>query len=333
MLTPQLHDIFNRFNDLNALILGDVMVDSYLWGKVNRISPEAPVPVVSVTEVENRLGGAANVALNVAAMGARPMICAVVGDDEKADLFNELLEQSGLNPTGVVRSPDRPTTVKTRIISSGQHLLRVDQEKTDNLNEHEQNMLLQRFNDMVTNDRVDVVIMQDYNKGVLSASVIESVIEICREKGIPTAVDPKKENFLAYRGVDLFKPNLKELREGMKMDFDGDFMTELKGAIKRLEDELQNRISLITLSERGVACNTAGEFVHLPAHDRKIIDVSGAGDTVISVAALCLALGLEPRTMATLSNLSGGLVCEQVGVVPIDKEQLLSEASLLHPIR
>lgn len=333
MLAPRLTETFQGFNQLKVLILGDVMVDSYLWGKVDRISPEAPVPIVSVTHVENRLGGAANVALNIAAMGATPLICSVIGDDEKADLFSDLLEKSYLSASGMVRSTHRPTTVKTRIISSGQHLLRVDQEDTRLLRPEEEKLLLNRFEQLLKNEKIDVVVMQDYNKGVLTESVIEAVIQRCKEKGIPTAVDPKKEQFLSYRGVDLFKPNLKELREGLKFDFNGDFQTDLKNAINQLEGELNNRISLVTLSERGIACNTGGRFIHQPAHDRKIIDVSGAGDTVISVAALCLALQLEPEVMASLSNLAGGLVCEKVGVVPIDKDQLLSEASLLNPVR
>ena len=334
MLTPQLASIFERFNHLKVLILGDVMIDSYLWGKVDRISPEAPVPIVSVTKIENRLGGAANVALNVAALGAKPIICSVVGDDGKADLMNQLLAESELSTEGLVRSDHRPTTVKTRVISSGQHLLRVDEEKTELLNDAESAGLINRFDQLINEEAIDVVIMQDYNKGVLSEEVITKVIEKCREKGIPTAVDPKKDQFLSYRLVDLFKPNLKELREGLKVELnDDDFMESLQRAVKELEAKLQNKMSLITLSERGMACSTDNCWIHLPAHDRKIIDVSGAGDTVISVAALCLALELEPEITASLSNLAGGLVCESVGVVPIEKDQLLSEAGLLNPTR
>jgi len=333
VIAPQLAETFERFNNLNVLIVGDVMVDSYLWGKVDRISPEAPVPIVRVTNIENRLGGAANVALNVAAMGATPFICSVIGSDEKAGLFTQLLSEGGLSNEGIVQSEFRPTTVKTRIISSEQHLLRVDQEKTDLMNRTESAVLLGHFEKLLKNHRIDVVIMQDYNKGVLSEKVIETVISICRESGIPTAVDPKKDQFLSYRGVDLFKPNLKELREGLKMDFNDDFETSLRTAISELENIMHNRISLVTLSERGIACNTAENWIRLPAHNRKIIDVSGAGDTVISVAALCLALKLEPEIIARLSNLAGGLVCENVGVVPIDKEQFFSEAGLLNPTR
>lgn len=333
MLTPQLSETFAAFNNLNVLIVGDVMIDSYLWGKVDRISPEAPVPIVSVTHLENRLGGAANVALNVAALGATPLICSVIGNDDKARVFSNLVTDAKMSVEGLVESNDRPTTTKTRIISNEQHLLRVDEEKTDSLSPAEETALIDRFVALCESYRVDVVILQDYNKGVLTAKVIDRIIEHSIEKGIPTAVDPKKENFLAYRKVDLFKPNLKELREGLKIEFNANFEESLRVAVGQLEEKLENKMSLITLSERGVVCSASGEWVRLPAHDRKILDVSGAGDTVISTAALCLALNLEPEILASLSNLAGGIVCEHVGVVPIDKDQLFNEARLLNPVR
>lgn len=333
MLTPQLSETFAAFNNLNVLIIGDVMIDSYLWGKVERISPEAPVPIVSVTHLENRLGGAANVALNVAALGATPLICSVIGDDDKARTFSGLVSDAQMSTDGLVPSSDRPTTTKTRIISSEQHLLRVDEEKTDPLSAAEEEALIARFELLCDSNKVDVVVMQDYNKGVLTQKVINQVIEHSIKRGIPTAVDPKKENFLAFKKVDLFKPNLKELREGLKIEFNDNFEHSLQYAVGQLEEKLENKASLITLSERGVVCSAAGKWVRLPAHDRKILDVSGAGDTVISVASLCLALNLEPEVLASLSNLAGGIVCEHVGVVPIDKDQLFNEARLLNPLR
>jgi D-glycero-beta-D-manno-heptose-7-phosphate kinase len=331
VIAPLLEQTFTNFNNLRVLILGDVMIDGYLWGKVERISPEAPVPIVSVTKIENRLGGAANVALNIAALGATPVICSVVGDDEKGKLFDSLLAENNLSNTGIVKSTARPTTVKTRVISSGQHLLRVDEEKTSALSSTEQELLLQRFEVLVKTEKFDVVIFQDYNKGVLTEQVIEKVTTRCNELNIPTAVDPKKDNFLAYKNVSLFKPNLKELREGLKVDINGNLLDSVKSAVLKLEGILQNKTTLVTLSEYGVVVNQNGLFTHIPAHDRKIIDVSGAGDTVISVAALCLALKLEPEILANLSNLAGGLVCEKVGVVPIDKDQFFNEACLLNP--
>lgn len=331
MIAPLLEQTFNNFNNLRVLILGDVMIDGYLWGKVERISPEAPVPIVSVTKIENRLGGAANVALNIAALGATPVICSVVGDDEKGKLFDSLLAENQLSSSGIVKSTFRPTTVKTRVISSGQHLLRVDEEKTAALSADEEKLLLERFENLVKAEKFDVLIFQDYNKGVLTPQIIEKVTARCNELNIPTAVDPKKDNFLAYKNVSLFKPNLKELREGLKVDINGNLLESVKSAVLKLEGILQNNTTLVTLSEHGVVVNQNGQFTHIPAHDRKIIDVSGAGDTVISVAALCLALKLEPEILANLSNLAGGLVCEKVGVVPIDKDQFFNEACLLNP--
>jgi len=331
VIAPLLEQTFTNFNNLRVLIMGDVMIDGYLWGKVERISPEAPVPIVSVTKIENRLGGAANVALNIAALGATPVICSVVGDDEKGKLFDSLLAENNLSSSGIVKSTTRPTTVKTRVISSGQHLLRVDEEKTTPLNSKEEALLLERFEALVKAEKFDVLIFQDYNKGVLTAQVIEKVTARCNELNISTAVDPKKDNFLAYKNVSLFKPNLKELREGLKVDINGNLLDSVKSAVLKLESILQNKTTLVTLSEYGVVVNQNENFTHIPAHDRKIIDVSGAGDTVISVAALCLALKLEPEILANLSNLAGGLVCEKVGVVPIDKDQFFNEACLLNP--
>jgi rfaE bifunctional protein kinase chain/domain len=333
LLTPALKDIFEQFNDLKVVIVGDVMLDSYLWGDVHRISPEAPVPVVSVTDTENRLGGAANVALNVAALGATPIVCTVIGGDEKGELLHEIFEKGGLTADGLVRSSFRPTTVKTRIISDGQHLLRVDREKTDGLSPFETENLLHRLEQILDHHDPHVVIFQDYNKGVLTEEVITSAISMCKSRDIPMAVDPKKDHFLSYRGVDLFKPNLKELKEGLKTEINGDFFQALEQAMNQLHQKLNHRISLVTLSERGAAFTENGKFRHIAAHDRKIIDVSGAGDTVISVAALALALKLETDLLAALANLAGGLVCEQVGVVPIDKDQLFNEATLLRGAR
>ncbi|MCB2408272.1 bifunctional heptose 7-phosphate kinase/heptose 1-phosphate adenyltransferase [Hymenobacter lucidus] len=319
--------IFAAFNRLTVLIVGDVMMDAYVWGKVARISPEAPVPVVNVSRTEQRLGGAANVALNVQALGATPLLCAVIGEDTGGDQLLELLRDKELSAAGIVRSAFRPTTVKQRILAAGQHLLRIDSEVETDLNADEARLLQQRYESLI--DQADVVIFEDYDKGVLSAGSIAYFIDLARQRGIPTVVDPKKKNFLAYQHCTLFKPNLKELREGLKLEF-GDTAAdqpEFEAAVQRLREVLQPEIVLVTLSERGVFSESeqSGRS-YIPAHLRMISDVSGAGDTVISIAALCVALGLAPPVMAALANLGGGLVCEQVGVVPIEKQRLLEEA-------
>ncbi|MFM1931359.1 MAG: hypothetical protein RL226_662 [Bacteroidota bacterium] len=314
---------------MSALVVGDVMIDAYYWGKVERISPEAPVPVVQISNRENRLGGAANVALNIWALGATPVICSVIGADEKARLMRELMAEKQFTAEGLIESNERVTTVKTRVISGAHHLLRVDEETTTPLTSAEENALIERCQTFIASGNIQVVIFEDYNKGVLTERVIRSVIEIARQHGIPTTVDPKKDNFFAYQQVDLFKPNLKELKEGINMPVDRKDLTTIHAAIDAMEKRLNNVISLVTLSEQGVLIQAGEQRIHIPAHPREILDVSGAGDTVISVASLLLAAQADIRTIATVANLSGGLVCEKVGVVPVDKMRLLEEATKL----
>lgn len=322
-------DIFKRFASLNILIVGDVMVDSYWWGKVERISPEAPVPVCAVKKKENRLGGAANVALNVAAMGAGTIICSVVGDDVEGRILEELLRERDIATDGLLFSSERCTTVKTRVLGNKSQMLRIDEETETPLSVSEQTAFLQKINEIIETKKPDAIIFQDYDKGVLTETVISRVIALAKAKSIPTCVDPKKKNFQFYKGVSLFKPNLKELREGLKIDIETPEKETLCRAASLLHEKQGIEKVFITLSEYGVFIVdfTSKEPIAeiQPAYLRKIADVSGAGDTVISVASLCMALGLSASETAKISNMSGGLVCESVGVVPIDKEKLLSE--------
>lgn len=316
--------IFQDFTQLRVLIVGDVMIDSYLWGDVNRISPEAPVPIVQVKNREKRLGGAANVALNIQSLGATPILCAVVGKDSDGQDFLDILSKNNLSDIGICQSEMRITTIKHRILSGHQHLLRVDAEQTDLLGDKEQNDLWERIAHILPT--VNVVIFEDYDKGVLSKDLIQKTINLASQHEIPTIVDPKLRNFWHYGGATVFKPNLKELKEGLKIDFNVQNTTELKKAITLLKERLPIKQALVTLSERGVYIDAEDEIHHIKAHLRTIADVSGAGDTVVSVASLALGLGLKPALMAGLANLAGGLVCEQIGVVPIVREELLAEA-------
>jgi rfaE bifunctional protein kinase chain/domain len=218
------------------------------------------------------------------------------------------------------------TTVKTRVISQGHHLLRIDEEITSPLSSTDERHLLDCVKAILERQKVDVIIFEDYNKGVLTERIISTVLAWAAERNIPTTVDPKKDNFFAYKGATLFKPNLKELKEGLKVEFDKNDFNALKQAIDALENELSNKVTMVTLSELGVVASHATDFFHEKAHQREILDVSGAGDTVISVASLALAAGAEPPIYAALANIAGGLVCEKVGVVPIDKELLMQEA-------
>jgi rfaE bifunctional protein kinase chain/domain len=322
-------DLFDKFNGLRILVIGDVMLDAYVMGKVNRISPEAPVPIVSLENEDARIGGAGNVALNLLALGAKPIICGVIGEDSSGDKLLNLFEKNGISTDGLVKSMVRKTTVKTRVISNKQQLLRIDSESTFSLLESEEIKLNNTIQNII-NQGIDGIIFEDYNKGVLTDSVIQNTIKIAKEKDIPTAVDPKKENFLSYKGVSLFKPNLKELKEGLNLNFDFNTNKELfEKGIELLEEKLQNEISFVTLSENGVFIKNQTEKYYVPAHMRSISDVSGAGDTVIAVATLCLISGASTKQIAEISNLAGGLVCEKSGVVSISKNDLLKEVSEL----
>ncbi len=316
--------IFDAFEKQKVLIIGDVMIDAYIWGAVERISPEAPVPVVRATKRDYRLGGAANVALNIQALGAEPILCAVVGDDEAGSNLIKRLEEKNMSTAGIVNSPSRPTTVKTRVLSGHQHVVRVDEETDKELNSEEQTALLSKIDQLL--DGVDVIVFEDYDKGVITDSLIKHVVAAANSKDIPTVVDPKKRHFLSYHGVTLFKPNLKELREGLKLDFEKQDQDAIEKAVEKLIKELRCDGALITLSERGVYINYQNETHLIPAHMREISDVSGAGDTVISLVSIAVALKLSPFLIAALSNLGGGLVCEHVGVVPINKSELFAEA-------
>lgn len=324
-----LDTLFKTFSGMKALVIGDVMIDAYLWGKVERISPEAPVPIVSVNKKETRLGGAANVAINLQALGATPLLCSVIGGDINGRDFIDLMQQLGMSPDGIVQSSERPTTVKTRVIGNNHQMLRVDEEWDTEINASERRQLLDKIENLLDHLKVDVIIFEDYDKGVISKLLIERVVRLAKNRQIPVAVDPKKRNFNHYKNVTLFKPNLKELREGMKLDLEKGQLDELKKAVHKLSTDHHLENVLLTLSEKGMFVHTGKEDVHIPAHVRNIADVSGAGDTVISVASLCLAANTSPELMASLSNLAGGLVCEKVGVVPVEKDVLLKEAKRL----
>ena len=313
------------FAQQRLLVVGDVMIDAYCWGKVDRISPEAPVPVVAVEKWDYRLGGAANVALNGIALQAEVAVCSVVGNDKEGSRCIELFKENQIQVEGVVRSDDRPTTIKTRVIAGGHHIVRIDEEVTKGLHPAEEENLLRSIQKTIETFKPTVIVLEDYNKGVMTPSVIRQVIEWANEKGIPTSVDPKKDHFFEYQKCTLFKPNLKELREGLKRDIVASDQESLQNAISELEAKMNNAMTLLTLSEFGICMHSQDGFFHQGAHPRKVVDVSGAGDSVITVASLSLATGADQASIATLSNLAGGLVCEKVGVVPITSEMLLSE--------
>ena len=321
--------LFSRFGQLKVAVIGDIMLDTYWWGKVERISPEAPVPVVAVSRKEQRIGGAGNVALNARSLGAAVSMLSMIGKDDDGAQLTGLLEEAGINTRYMVQSENRITTNKIRIISRNQHMMRLDAEITNDLGKEDEERFLYAFENYMAAESPDVVILEDYNKGLLTQHVIQKIISICRHQHVITAVDPKRKNFFEYVGVDIFKPNLKEVKEGLNVLTEGVSLSLLKDMHLLLQEKLQHNISLITLSEKGVFYQQEKDAAIIPTHVRNIADVSGAGDTVIAVAALVYASERDVHLMADMANIAGGLVCEEVGTVAIDAEKLKAECKHL----
>ena len=310
------------FKKQKVLIVGDVMVDRYLLGQVNRMSPEAPVPVVDFEKEDNRLGGAANVALNIAALGAEPILLSVIGKDAEGKLFRRLLKKHKLTPKGILIDTDRPTTLKTRVMAANQHLLRIDRENKNDLPKSVEKALTEKAKRILSKGDISVVLFQDYNKGVLTKKLIQFIAKLARKKNIPTVVDPKFDRFFEYKKVDLFKPNLKEVKQVVPFPVSID-LESLIAAADFIEKKLNHSMTMITLSEHGIFIKKGKLAKIIPTATRKIADVCGAGDAVISVAALGLAGTLPIAMIAKLSNDAGGKVCEKVGVVPVTIEDLM----------
>jgi rfaE bifunctional protein kinase chain/domain len=321
-------ELFERFSRINVLIVGDVMIDRYINGEVNRISPEAPVPVVQWNSEEDRLGGAANVALNIRAMGATPFLCSVIGDDADGERFLGLLPGHGLSAMGIIQSGKRPTTVKTRVMAGKQQLLRIDRETVAPLDASEAGRLAEKALQLLDGGDIHVIIFQDYNKGVLFPDNIRALLAEAHKRGLPTAVDPKFHNFWEFSGVTLFKPNLKEVRAQVGIPVIAE-TTSLELAAAQVRKRLNNLNTMITLSEKGLFLDDGVHSRIIPTQPRAIADVSGAGDTVIAIVALGLAAGMDLDALGALANLAGGQVCEHLGVVPVNKGQLLREYELL----
>lgn len=325
MKKEELIKIFKNTAQLHVVVVGDVMLDNYWWGEVERISPEAPVPVVMLKKRESRMGGAANVALNCSALGAKVTLASVVGNDHEGHILKDMAEREGIDTSLLMLSSDRITTTKTRVMSRSQHMLRMDDEMREELGVKDEHPFIDKLLKFLQIQKPDVVIFEDYNKGVLKENIIERTIAHCKELGIVVAVDPKKSNFLAFKGVTIFKPNLKEVREGLNIPLHTINKASMDRVHKELQSKLHHHITFVTLSEKGVYYgNNSSELI--PSHIRTIADVSGAGDTVIATAAIIYTLTKDPALMAKISNIAGGLVCEEVGVVPINKKRLLEEA-------
>jgi D-glycero-beta-D-manno-heptose-7-phosphate kinase len=306
MANEDFNKLFKRFTELKAGVIGDVMLDTYWWGNVERISPEAPVPIVALKKKEFRMGGAANVALNVKALGAKVSIFSVIGNDDDGQTLDNLFREQHISTEYLLKSTKRITTSKSRIISRNQHMLRLDSEIIKDLDPSDESRLI----DAVTR-------------------YIEQIIQLCRAKGVPTTVDPKRKNFFAFEGVTVFKPNLKEVREAFNILDENIDQAALENIHKQLKARLNHDVSFITLSEKGVFYQDSMETAIVPAHIRNIADVSGAGDTVIAVASLVYAATKNIPLMAEVANLAGGIVCEEVGTAAITREKLLEECNAI----
>ncbi len=323
--------LFSRFAGIKIGVIGDVMLDTYWWGHVERISPEAPVPVVLLDKSEYRLGGAGNVALNLASLGADVSMLSIAGADDNGNILRKLLNAQHIRTDKLLQLPSRITTTKTRVISRNQQMMRLDSEITKELSADDENALIDAVAGYIAKEKPAAIILQDYNKGVLTERVIKTVIGLCKKNGVITTVDPKRKNFFSYTGVDIFKPNLKEVKDGLNLLVDEISLDVLDDIHNRLQQQLQHNISFITLSEKGVYYQDNKVSRIIPSHLRNIADVSGAGDTVIAVASLVYASTRDINLMAEMANIAGGLVCEEVGTAAINKDRFLHECKELLP--
>ena len=321
--------LFNDISRMKVAVIGDVMLDTYWWGNVDRISPEAPVPVVAVTKREKRIGGAGNVALNVRAFGSKVALLTVIGNDEDGAQLMQLLLEKNIDTRFILESKKRITTNKIRIIGRNQQMMRLDAELADDLNETDETKLLNQIEKYIGSEKPDVVIVEDYNKGILTKKVIVHIIDLCNENKIPVTVDPKRRNFFAYKNATLFKPNLHEVFTSLNLIPEEISMELLSNIDTRLREKLNHGVSVITLSDKGIFYQEGNRKSIIAAHRRNIADVSGAGDTVIAVASLIYASTKDVNLAAEVANIAGGIVCEEVGTAAVSKEKLLNECKEL----
>jgi len=328
-MSVDIDQLFSGFSKMKVAVIGDVMLDTYWWGNVERISPEAPVPVVAVSKREKRIGGAGNVALNVQALGASVALLTILGDDEDGMQLKHLLQEKNIDTCYILESKKRITTNKIRIISRNQHMMRLDAEIIHDIDEPDEEKLQNQIEKFIATEKPDVVIFEDYNKGILTKTIIANTISFCRKNNVTTAVDPKRKNFFCYQNATLFKPNLNEAITGLNLlpeEVSEDLLSNIHAQLK---GQLDHSISLITLSEKGIFYQENNNRKILPSHRRNIADVSGAGDTVIAVASLTYAATKDIDLAAKIANIAGGIVCEEVGTVAIQKQKLLEECKRL----
>ncbi len=319
MATLSIKNILDSFRRKRIAVIGDIMLDKYIFGHVSRISPEYPVPVVDVTHEDHRLGGAANVALNTLSLGAETMLIGITGADSNREILLDLFRNRGLATEGLVCDPSRPTTCKTRILSQNHHITRVDFESRKEVDNEIEQAILGSFDAIL--DSIDAIVLEDYNKGLLSSQIIQHIITSAQQRNVPVLVDPKLRNFFAYKGCSVFKPNLLEMAAslGIVLHNNDD---EVEQACRLLHEKIKAETIIVTRGEKGMTIYN-GSFTHIEATSLEVADVSGAGDTVIGTLALGAASGVDIVTNATIANLAAGTVCQEVGAVPVRPEKLL----------
>lgn len=326
-------NVFEKFKNNKILIIGDIMIDTYLIGKVERISPEAPVPVVDINKKINKLGGAANVALNIKELGATPIICSVIGRDSNGMDLEYLFKEHKLNSKYLCKIKNRKTTNKIRVIGNNVQLLRIDDETRDEINNGLFEKLKENIIIAIAENNINGIIFQDYDKGVITKKMIDYIITLSKKRNIPLFIDPKLKNFEYYNSATIFKPNFNELKRGIKNDnIELENWEDIKPHVEKLIIEKEIDTFYTTMGDRGILLSykDSNKIIHhhIEGQKRSVSDVSGAGDTVMSVASLLTINGIDKINTAKISNIAGGIVCEKVGVVPINKEELLKEIIL-----
>ncbi len=315
----KLNGLKNKFIGKRVAVIGDLMLDSYFWGSVSRISPEAPVPVIEIDSEIYRFGGAMNVAYNILTLGGVPFPIGIIGNDHDGKILKSLLREKGITDRGIVTDSKRPTTAKTRVIAGKQHVVRIDREKTNPISSQVEKKIIQTLKKELKN--LDAVILEDYNKGILTENLIKEVIKLARASNKIVSVDPKFNNFFTYQNVTVFKPNRKETEDAFGIRIKS--KEDISSAGQKLLERLNCRYALLTLGEEGIALFEKGkEERRIPTKARKVADVSGAGDTVISTLTMALTAGADIYDAAYLANYAGGLVCQEVGIVPIELNTL-----------
>ncbi|MEA1985967.1 MAG: D-glycero-beta-D-manno-heptose-7-phosphate kinase [Candidatus Marinimicrobia bacterium] len=321
-MNNEITNITMKFKKLHILVIGDLMLDVYQSGRVKRISPEAPVPIVEIKNSFERLGGAGNVCLNITSLNAKCSSIGIIGKDPTGEKIKSLMSENNINYEHIIINSNRPTTTKTRIIANDQQVVRIDNENISPIDNSEENEIL--HNVKKTINKIDAIILQDYNKGLLTEKLIHELIKLANENSKPIFVDPKFDNFFSYKNVFLFKPNKKETEKILGFKFDG--IDSIKKGAEIIKEKLQCKNVLITLGEEGMLLLTNdGEFYTIPTQAKQVHDVSGAGDTVISAMAVFYSAEYSLKESTIMANVSAGKVCESFGVVPIKFDDLQDE--------